>query len=574
MKRIIIYIILFILSQDAFSQDLNFVKTFYGNSNDNPGDLKISKSGNIYISGTFENDSIKIEDYVLYAPVQNRVNYFIAKLDTSGHCLWANFIFSDTIYDNFSNIAIDSNENIYFTSSFSMGFDINPTAITQYLSPINGFRSIMLSKYDSNGVFDYGFQIKDSATFPKSIYLEIDNNQDIILSSTLFGQSDFDPDPTNTYFLQANSEVIREAFIAKYSSFGNFIWAYKFDEQTFGILEINDLTTDTHNNIIITGYIFASVDMNINSPSINLYNSNGSWDYFLAKYSPSADLLWAFNVGSWTNERGVQVSTNEYDSIFVGGEMRSNVVTDFDHSPTETVNLITTGESDVFYAKYDANGTLDFIKKIGGINIDYLSDMYFDKQDNVYWAIHFWSNNWDSDFSDSINNITAIGAGDDLIMCTDKNGKVKYSFTIGSNFTDNFTRKIVNFGSSFFLLGWYNGNLGDYDPNSGIVYPNFYSGTEITLAKYSVFNKEWSISDNDDTDLEIYPNPISNGLLNIESASKIENAFILDLQGKKCSYYRIQNDKVVIDLSNFEKGIYLLNIESQGKVFVKKILIQ
>ncbi len=558
------------------AQSLSFLHTFESSPNlDIPGEIVVSGSGDLFITGTFEHDSLVIGNLVLHSPVQNRVNTFVAKLDTAGQCYWAQVVFHDTVYSNAPALALDSNDNVYITGFFSEQTDIDPGPNVQNVIPAAGYRSILLVKYDANGVFNWGFQVTDSTEFPTSTYVAIDENQDVVLSGTFSSLTDFDPSPVNNFFLQASVEVTREAFVAKYTPGGQFIRAFRLEEQNYGMAEIHDITTDSHNNILLTGYIVGSVDMDPDPVATHILTTNGSWDYFLTKYDPQGNLLWTFSVGSWTNEVGNFVYTDETDSIFVGGFMRSPS-TDFDHSPTNAVMLTTHGESDVFFAKYSPDGDLALIKNIGGPGIELLTGMSRDPFDNFYWAISYWSNNWDCDFSNGVNTIAAIGGGDDLIMRTNSNGSVDFSFTIGTPFTDNYTRGIVPIDNGLFLYGWYNGGNADFDPSASVAYPAFYGMSDITLAKY-FYKWDYHLDLNESpnsSDVLVYPNPVTTDILTIRNIPEGSTLSLCDLYGNTLISQESAGEAVLPDMNKLAAGVYLLTIESENGVFSVRLVVE
>jgi len=565
-----------VLVTKVHAQSLSFVHTFNSPQLDEPGEMRLSSQGNLFVTGRFSHDSIVIGNVVVHSPIQNRINTFVAKLDTAGNCYWAQVVSSDSNYNNPPSIALDTNENVYLASFFSEETDVDPGSNIQNLTPAAGYRSMLLVKYNTNGVFDWGFQITDSMSFPNTLYIDVDKNQDVVLAGTFSSLTDFDPSPMSDFYLQASIEVMREAFVAKYTSSGQFIQAFRLVEQNYGLAEILDMTTDSQNNILLTGYIVGSVDMDPNAVTTNLLISNGSWDYFLTKYNSQGDLLWTFNVGSFANEAGNFVYTDDTDSIFVGGIMRSNS-TDFDHSLTSTALLTTHGEADVFYGKYSPEGDLAFIENIGGAENEYLSGMGKDPFNYLYWAISYWSNNWDCDFSSGLNNVSSIGSGDDLIMRTNSNGNLDFAFNIGTIYTDNFTRGIASIDNGFFLYGWYNGSMADFDPSSGVAFPSFYGGADITLAKY-YFEWENHVSLNELlNNLEnviVYPNPVGGDVLTIRNVPEGSGLYLCDLYGNTLISQEIIGEAELTGMSALTSGLYLLRIECINGAYSVRVIVE
>ncbi len=81
-----------------------------------------------------------------------------------------------------------------------------------------------------------------------------------------------------------------------------------------------------------------------------------------------------------------------------------------------------------------------------------------------------------------------------------------------------------------------------------------------------------SVSDEDYQKVFMYPNPVSD-VLNIKNGigAQID---IYDITGKQILTKQITTNNQVINLSHFSNGLYLVKIENEGKVTVKKIMKQ
>ena len=84
-----------------------------------------------------------------------------------------------------------------------------------------------------------------------------------------------------------------------------------------------------------------------------------------------------------------------------------------------------------------------------------------------------------------------------------------------------------------------------------------------------------SISENEDFDLYIYPNPVISGKIYISSEEDIQNIEISDLNGKVAfSDNEVNTRDMNIDTEGFEKGVYFLRCQFRNKVVTQKIIIQ
>lgn len=570
-KHLFLPILIILSLRVSYSQNFEFVKTLKGTLADNPADMVISKKGNIYFTGFFNSDTLNIGSCTLYN-LSKKNTIFLSKFDTLGNCLWINTIATDSLNNNPTRLAIDTLENIYLAGQFHGQIDVDPSASFHYLNAISNYNNLFVAKYNTNGLFKWAFSINDSMIYARDAHINVDKDQNILLSGTYHKTTDFDPS-VNSYTMCPVMQNNLEGFVAKYDTLGEFKWIIPFKAPNYGLTDIYDIELDNSNNIIITGGFSDVVDFDPNSLiSFNL-SALFSWDYFLAKYNTNGQLIWAFSIKGGYNEWGSKIEINKQNSIYVGGTFRSSNI-DFDPDPINTHYLNTNGATDVFIAKYDSTGHMLFTKSIGGINDDYLTSLDKDKDDNFYWIINYWSNAWDCDFTGNTQLINHLDGGDDLIMRTDSLGKVDFSFTIGTPYTDSYSRRINYYNNSIFLFGWYNGVSVDFDPSSNYTSPSFYGGTDITLAKYSFNN---IITNKTDIDFgytfKIFPNPAKNSITISQTEPSFIKYEIYDINGKLISENKIQSILQKVDLSGYAEGMYIVKLIGNQKVEFKKIVV-
>ena len=77
-----------------------------------------------------------------------------------------------------------------------------------------------------------------------------------------------------------------------------------------------------------------------------------------------------------------------------------------------------------------------------------------------------------------------------------------------------------------------------------------------------------------DFSLTAYPNPVTT-TLNIKSESKLKKVYIYNLLGQEFGEFSINNQKQLeIDVSSFQKGVYLLKIETGNGVVSRKFVVE
>lgn len=95
---------------------------------------------------------------------------------------------------------------------------------------------------------------------------------------------------------------------------------------------------------------------------------------------------------------------------------------------------------------------------------------------------------------------------------------------------------------------------------------------ESEVAEYEYIVTTSSISDVAlDKDLSIYPLPLGETLNISNGGALIESVSIFDLSGKRMSYSNRQEKTVTLKVGFLQSGVYLLNIETNGKTITTKV---
>lgn len=105
-------------------------------------------------------------------------------------------------------------------------------------------------------------------------------------------------------------------------------------------------------------------------------------------------------------------------------------------------------------------------------------------------------------------------------------------------------------------------NAGEY---------HIYTSKRLTKPDYVGVNE---IIYDKENKVNIFPNPASNNV-NVfidESISGISTVVLFDVQGRKIKEMKFIGNQIVIDIEDLNKGLYLLNVETNGFTYVNKIL--
>jgi len=159
-------------------------------------------------------------------------------------------------------------------------------------------------------------------------------------------------------------------FILKATPSGEPIWAKSIEGTGNKIL--GAMTTDAEGNSYLSGNFSDSLFVEDTG-----LLASAEKDFFIIKISPSGDLLWARQAGISGEIQPHRMSTQN-DLIVITGSMRGS----YDFGIDTIQN--NTNDSDAFLVAYDANGEVNWARKIGGVNEQAGSDVGFDDHGNVY----------------------------------------------------------------------------------------------------------------------------------------------------------------------------------------------
>ena len=153
-----------------------------------------------------------------------------------------------------------------------------------------------------------------------------------------------------------------DIFLVKYNSSGTIQWTKQLG--TSGYDYGQDVTTDSSDNIYVTGSTGGDLDGN---------TSSGGNDIFLVKYNSSGTKQWTKQLGTSSSDGGMGVTTDSSGNIYVtgttGGDLDGN-----SHS----------GQEDIFLVKYNSSGTKQWTKQLGTSSNDIGRGVTTDSSGNIY----------------------------------------------------------------------------------------------------------------------------------------------------------------------------------------------
>ncbi len=253
-------------------------------------------------------------------------------------------------------------------------------------------------------------------------------------------------------------------YLLKLNPSGSTVWAVKgggtLTNRGFG------LTIDQNGNIYTTGHYFGQADF-----SGTILNSAGNLDNIVAKYDNSGNLLWIRDGKSVSqvSSRGIALDAN--GNVFVSGYFGSSTV---DSVNFDGLKIITNGQRDIFLAKYNNTGIIQWAVNGGGpLSAEEGRSVVVDPAGNPIMAGMF---NDTATFSGT--QLFTEGGNDIFVAKYNTNGNLIWAKSAGGLGGDAAEAVGVDNDGNIFVTGYF-----DSSATFGSIQVNGIDNDEIFLAK-------------------------------------------------------------------------------------------
>ncbi|MGK0391204.1 MAG: hypothetical protein ACI94Y_003966 [Maribacter sp.] len=258
--------------------------------------VAIDTEDNIIIAGKYKGEATFNDNTIQTNTADHDV--FVAKMDANGNFIWGKKL-GGVFEDDFGDLAIDNDGNIYLTGYFLGVMSSNDSWEIQG----NGInRNIYIIQLNSDGEVNWGHSLGGTQDdFATSI--ATNNNQ---VAITGYFQDD-----TNISSFEWNAEDIFDAYIAIFDLSGNILNAIPISGSDF---EIGSQITYDNEERIITGGAFNNTCWFDD----NEIASNGSYDIYWATASlnvSTEDLPFIENLSFYPNPTSNYIYWNNDESI-------------------------------------------------------------------------------------------------------------------------------------------------------------------------------------------------------------------------------------------------------------------
>ncbi len=515
-------------------------------------------SGNILVTGFFYSPTITFGSIVLTnTSINGLADIFVAKYGPSGNVLWAKSAGGIWEEEAFG-ISTDADNNVLVTGHFtSTSFTIGNTTLTN----VTGGNSMFVTKLDSSGNVLWAKQSVGTDT-DRGVSVATDMHGNVLVTG--YFES---PGITFGTVVLTNASAYSDIFIVKYNAAGSVLWAKR--EGGAQGESGKDISCDTNGNIVVGGN-FAGQSFSIGGNLLSNTGSPTTRDVFFAKYDSSGNVLWAKCAGGIYNDFTWGIRTDATNNILLTGFFESPSIT---FSGIPLINTCgTCVHDDIFIVKYNASGNFLWAKAAGGSSTDRSYSIGTDLNGNSYLsgALASPSIAFGSMVLTVPPNCPGPACDPMFIVKYDSNGDAVCAETFFSGGGWAYGNAICadHFGNAFIS--------GSFQTNPYIIGNDTLSlsaSATVFTAKFTCGATGVNETAGSSNHLEVFPNPFSNQLKIITGLVKQKAELeVYDVFGRTIYFQKFLTGNSMLNTGNWQKGIYLLKLNTGVEEIVKKIV--
>jgi hypothetical protein len=162
-----------------------------------------------------------------------------------------------------------------------------------------------------------------------------------------------------------------DLFLLKYGPRGDLVWALRAGGTDFDV--VNGMGADAAGNLYLTGGFYQTTVFGGARAA-----SAGGMDVFVAKVTPGGVPVWLRRAGGSGHDQVEAIAVDASGNCIVTGSYSSS------NAVFGTRTLDQPSGIDVFVAKYDSQGAVQWARRAGGPNPDYGNRVAIDEQGNCY----------------------------------------------------------------------------------------------------------------------------------------------------------------------------------------------
>lgn len=323
--------------------------------------VAIDDQGNVAVTGYVATDA----DFGDGKAVQAKdLDAFVAKYGPDGALAWA-VTFGGKGEDVGNGVAFDASGNVIVVGLFANDMQVGETKLVS-----QGSDDAFFAKFGPDGAPLWAHMFGGTNSDAAHDVVARPNGNILVTGS--FKGSVPRPEPDEPLTSKGNEDI----FVLELDPKGGLIWVQGYGEgqQDFG----QRIALDPAGNAVVYGEFGGNVSFGGDA-----LRSEGNQDLFLLKLDAGGKHLWSQRFGGVFNELALGLAVDPAGHIAITGSFDNEIAFGPD-------KLSSQGESDVFVAKFQQDGSYAWSKAFGGPREDIGYGLGADKYGNIVLGGWFW----------------------------------------------------------------------------------------------------------------------------------------------------------------------------------------
>jgi Beta-propeller repeat len=359
--------------------------------------------------------------------------------------------------DYATDVAVDATGAVYITGAFSGSISFGSVIKTS-----NGQQDIFLAKYSGDGTLlwavSYGGFGNDGGNA-----LTINSSGNVVVTGYFEGNVTFG-------LIPASSAGAFDVFVL---TCGNLSGAVSSVFTVSGTQSeaVQDVAIDGAGSIFITG----SFSGTVNFGGISKTSINSNPDAYVAKYNSAGAAQWVATGGGTSSDIAEKIAIDNTGSPIITGRY-------FGTTTFGAISYTALGIDDIFVAKYNSSGVLQWLQSAGSFNSDKVYDITTDTAGAIYLT---GSYSGTAIFGSLLK--TSQGSSTDIYLAKYDNGGIPQWLQSAGSFSNDEARGIAIDASGFvYVTGYFFGGtlFGNINLSSA-------GNEDMFIAKYNPTTSTW-----------------------------------------------------------------------------------
>ena len=385
----------------ATSADVFTIKAG-GSGSDYATGITTDALGNTYMTGQFSGTARFDAQEIISSGAENM---FLAKYDSLGKLLWVRQGGGEN-HDEGRAVKTDAAGNVYVCGYFQGTAVFGATTFTS-----SGGLDIFVAKYSSEGTLLW-VKKAGGEGYDRAYAMDMDASGNLYVTGQFTELAFF----SSSKVIYAGDDA-GGSFLVKYNPDGEVNWVRSASGTSYN--ESNSLVVNAAGESFLAGSFVQTIQFG----TISL-TSAGEVDVFLAKYDADGIPLWAKREGGLLNDSNRGITLDASGNIFLTGFFKGTSV-------FGATSLTSSGEEDIFLAKYNSAGTGIWAVKTGGTMMDRSYSINHDVSGNLYLT-----GNFRGTVSFGVTSLTANGEAEIFLAQYTSGGDVAWARKAGGTGED------------------------------------------------------------------------------------------------------------------------------------------